>query len=140
MSLSEVCVTDKKKSFPKRPLCVFNRAEAKLPSLMMAGWKKSKSNLKQRNWIKQKHRHRRNVMRYRFTSLLFVSRHFFLFLVISFCFTSFLFVSRHLFLFHTISLRCLFVFISYNFVCNSCECCPVSHIFIVTYNQHLATK
>ena len=52
---------------------------------------------------KAKHRHRRNVMSYRFTSLLFVSRHFFLFLVISFCFTSFLFVSRHFFLFHVIS-------------------------------------
>ena len=47
--------------------------------------------------IKAKHRHRRNVMSYRFTSLLFVSRHFFLFLVISFCFTSFLFVSHHFF-------------------------------------------
>ena len=64
-----------------------------------------------------KHRHRRNVMSYRFTSLLFVSRHFFLFQVISFCFTSFLFVSRHFFLFHIISLHYLlssFLIISYN--------------------------
>ena len=44
-----------------------------------------------------KHRHRRNVMSYRFTSFLFVSRHFFLFHIISFCFTSFLFASHHFF-------------------------------------------
>ena len=58
------------------------------------------------------------------TSWAIASRHFFLFLVISFCFTSFLFVSRHFFLFHIIS----FCFTSFLFASH--------HFFILSFCLH----